>query len=55
MWSRQADLIKTFNEEHRNPTVLKDHKFSENITAFGPELPSAEMLDGMHYYWHTTS
>jgi len=48
MWSRDADLVETFNREHRNPTYLKDHQFSKNITAVGPELPSAEMLDSAY-------
>jgi glycerol-3-phosphate dehydrogenase len=47
MWSRQAKLVKYFNEHHRNPDYLKDHAFSENIQAVGPDLPGRDFLKSM--------
>lgn len=44
LWSREEDLVKHFNEHHKNPTYLTDHEFPSNITAIGPELPSAEII-----------
>ena len=32
------------NEHHRNPCYLKDHDFSHNITAIGPDFPSKEVV-----------
>ncbi|KAI0673384.1 NAD-dependent glycerol-3-phosphate dehydrogenase [Trametes maxima] len=47
MWSRVEELVKHFNQYHRNPEVLKEHEFSESITAVGPEFPSAELVQSM--------
>ncbi|TFK56570.1 NAD-dependent glycerol-3-phosphate dehydrogenase [Heliocybe sulcata] len=47
MWSRSAELVKTFNETHQNPECLQDHVFPDNIKAIGPELPSADVIKGM--------
>ena len=47
MWSRSGDLVKHFNQNHRNPEALQDHEFAEAITAVGPEFPSAEMVQSM--------
>lgn len=44
LWSREEDLVKHFNECHRNPQYLQDHEFPKNITAIGPELPSSEAI-----------
>lgn len=32
------------NTQHRNPKYLKDHLFSSNITAIGPEFPSKDTI-----------
>ena len=47
MWSREADLVEHFNRYHRNIRYLKDHEFSPNIKAIGPELPGREYLRQM--------
>ncbi|KZT30733.1 NAD-dependent glycerol-3-phosphate dehydrogenase [Neolentinus lepideus HHB14362 ss-1] len=47
MWSRSADLVKTFNETHHNPECLKDHVFPSTIKAIGPEFPSADVTKSM--------
>ena len=47
MWSRSENLVKHFNQFHRNPEALKDHLFAESITAVGPEFPSAELIQSM--------
>ncbi|KAI0756758.1 NAD-dependent glycerol-3-phosphate dehydrogenase [Daedaleopsis nitida] len=47
MWTRSEIVVKHFNQHHRNPEVLKDHAFSESITAVGPEFPTAEMVQAM--------
>ncbi|TBU34665.1 NAD-dependent glycerol-3-phosphate dehydrogenase [Dichomitus squalens] len=47
MWSRSENLVKHFNQYHRNPEVLQDHPFAESITAVGPEFPSVEMIQSM--------
>jgi hypothetical protein len=47
MWSREADLVQHFNRYHRNIRYLKDHEFSPNIKAIGPELPDRECLQQM--------
>lgn len=47
MWSRDAKFVKHFNFHHRNPDYLKDHLFSHNIQAVGPDLPDKEFIKGM--------
>ena len=47
MWSREADLVEHFNVHHRNLRYLKDHDFSSNITAIGPDLPDRAFLGQM--------
>jgi glycerol-3-phosphate dehydrogenase len=47
MWSREAQFVEYFNEHHRNPDYLKDHQFSANIRAVGPEIPSKELMKQM--------
>lgn len=47
LYSRKAAFVATFNAEHRNPDYLKDHHFSHNIRAVGPDLPDAQMLKEM--------
>ncbi|KAG6333699.1 hypothetical protein ID866_5382 [Astraeus odoratus] len=47
LWSRQASFVEYFNVHHRNPDYLKDHVFSTNIQAVGPEMPTKEMMQGM--------
>lgn len=47
LWAREEGLVRYFNEHHKNSAYLKDHQFSENITAVGPELPGAEMIKDM--------
>ncbi|KIP12544.1 hypothetical protein PHLGIDRAFT_124068 [Phlebiopsis gigantea 11061_1 CR5-6] len=50
LWSRSENLVKHFNENHRNPEFLKDHVFPETITAVGPEFPSAELVRSMDVF-----
>lgn len=47
LWSRQEEVVNTLNKSHRNPAYLKDHLFSANITAVGPELPGEDLIDQM--------
>ncbi|OJA16154.1 hypothetical protein AZE42_00024 [Rhizopogon vesiculosus] len=47
MWSREAQFVEYFNKHHRNPDYLKDHHFSTNIHAVGPEIPSKESMKQM--------
>ncbi|KAI0361358.1 NAD-dependent glycerol-3-phosphate dehydrogenase [Trametes cingulata] len=47
MWSRSENLVKHFNQHHRNPEVLQDHAFAETITAVGPEFPSSDLIRSM--------
>ncbi|KAG1749790.1 6-phosphogluconate dehydrogenase [Suillus paluster] len=47
MWSREARFVEYFNKHRRNPDYLKDHEFSTNIRAVGPEMPSKEMMKQM--------
>jgi NAD-dependent glycerol-3-phosphate dehydrogenase N-terminus len=47
LWSRHKEFVDHFNEHHRNPHYLKEHAFSENIQAVGPELPSRKFLKDM--------
>lgn len=35
------------NKHHRNPKYLRDHEFSSNITAIGPDFPSKEIIKGV--------
>lgn len=47
MWSLSENIVRYFNENHRNPEFLKEHAFSSNIKAVGPAFPSKEMIDDM--------
>lgn len=47
MWSRDDGFVEYFNAHHRNPTYLKDHVFSSNICAVGPEIPDQKMIQRM--------
>ncbi|KAJ4485913.1 6-phosphogluconate dehydrogenase [Lentinula aciculospora] len=47
LWSREGQVVKSLNETHRNPIYLKEHHFSANITAVGPELPGKTLIDEM--------
>jgi glycerol-3-phosphate dehydrogenase len=47
MWSREAQFVEYFNTHHQNPDYLKDHQFSTNIRAVGPEIPSKELMKEM--------
>ena len=47
MWSRSENVVKYFNQHHRNPEFLKDHVFPDCITAVGPEFPSADVVRDM--------
>lgn len=47
MWSRDAKFVKHFNFHHRNPEYLKDHLFSHNIQAVGPDLPDKKFIRSM--------
>lgn len=47
LWAREANVVKHFNEHHYNLEYLKDHKFSDNITAVGPEFPGKELINKM--------
>lgn len=47
IWSRHASFVKHFNTHHRNPDYLKDHVFSSNIHAVGPEIPDKEKIQEM--------
>lgn len=47
MWTKEEYVVKHFNVHHRNPGYLKDHFFSENIKALGPEMPNKNFINGM--------
>jgi hypothetical protein len=47
LWSRDAHVVQHFNKHRRNLSYLKEHQFSENITAVGPGLPSKELVNSM--------
>ncbi|OBZ79501.1 Glycerol-3-phosphate dehydrogenase [NAD(P)+] [Grifola frondosa] len=47
MWSRSENLVRHFNQNHRNIEALQDHVFAESITAIGPEFPSKELIKKM--------
>lgn len=47
VWSRHASFVQHFNTLHRNPNYLKDHVFSSNIRAVGPEIPDKEKIQQM--------
>ncbi|KAF9040411.1 glycerol-3-phosphate dehydrogenase [Hymenopellis radicata] len=47
LWAREEKLVQHFNKHHKNLFYLKDHQFSENITAVGPEPPNKELIDKM--------
>jgi hypothetical protein len=47
LWSRKLSFVKHFNLYHRNPDYLKEHLFSNNIQAVGPDMPNKEFIRGM--------
>ncbi|KAI6153767.1 6-phosphogluconate dehydrogenase [Pisolithus tinctorius] len=47
LWSRDPGFVEYFNVHHRNPNYLKDHAFSTNIHALGPEIPNKETVQQM--------
>ncbi|KAK7059180.1 hypothetical protein VNI00_001807 [Paramarasmius palmivorus] len=47
LWAREEGLVKHFNEHHRNPNYLRDHTFSSNIKAVGPEMPGRDLINEM--------
>ncbi|KAF9244512.1 6-phosphogluconate dehydrogenase [Melanogaster broomeanus] len=47
IWSRHTSFVDHFNLHHRNPDYLKDHVFSSNIRAVGPDIPNEEMIQQM--------
>ena len=47
IWSREASFVNHFNTHHRNPNYLKDHVFSSNIHAVGPEIPDRGQIQQM--------
>lgn len=47
LWSRKASFVDHFNVNHRNPDYLKDHLFSRNIRAVGPDLPDEQFIKSM--------
>ncbi|KIY63024.1 glycerol-3-phosphate dehydrogenase [Cylindrobasidium torrendii FP15055 ss-10] len=47
LYAREAHIVETFNKDHHNPDYLKDHLFSENIHAIGPDFPSKELVNEM--------
>ncbi|KIM88587.1 hypothetical protein PILCRDRAFT_95323 [Piloderma croceum F 1598] len=47
LWSRKLSFVQHFNLHHRNPDYLKEHSFSHNIQAVGPDLPDKEFIRGM--------
>ncbi|KAF8445751.1 6-phosphogluconate dehydrogenase [Boletus edulis BED1] len=47
IWSRHASFVQHFNTHHRNPNYLKDHVFSSNIHAVGPDIPDTGRIQQM--------
>ncbi|KAJ3843878.1 6-phosphogluconate dehydrogenase [Lentinula raphanica] len=47
LWSRQEEVVQALNKTHRNPLYLKDHIFSTNIIAVGPDLPGETLINEM--------
>ncbi|KAG6381008.1 hypothetical protein JVT61DRAFT_5403 [Boletus reticuloceps] len=47
IWSRHASFVQHFNTHHRNPNYLKDHVFSSNIRAVGPDIPDTGRIQQM--------
>ncbi|KAH7914777.1 6-phosphogluconate dehydrogenase [Hygrophoropsis aurantiaca] len=47
IWSRHERFVEHFNIHHRNPDYLKDHEFSTNIHAVGPQIPDADFIKNM--------
>jgi glycerol-3-phosphate dehydrogenase len=47
IWSRSQHVVDHFNKHRRNPEFLKDHLFSDHISAVGPELPNQDLLKKM--------
>jgi glycerol-3-phosphate dehydrogenase len=48
LWSRDPELLEHFNLHRRNIHYLKNHVFSENIEAVGPELPDRAFIEKMN-------
>ncbi|EGO04846.1 hypothetical protein SERLA73DRAFT_173976 [Serpula lacrymans var. lacrymans S7.3] len=47
IWSRDETVVQYFNLHHRNPGYLKDHLFSSNIQAVGPDIPDRNLIQEM--------
>jgi glycerol-3-phosphate dehydrogenase len=47
IWSRKISFVNHFNLHHRNPDYLKEHLFSHNIQAVGPDLPNKDFISSM--------
>lgn len=47
LYSRSREAVELMNKEHRNPKYLRDHLFSSNITAIGPEFPTKDVVSKM--------
>ncbi|KAG8834351.1 hypothetical protein FRC17_009119 [Serendipita sp. 399] len=47
LWSRSPEVVRSMNEERKNVRYLKDHTFSSNITAIGPDFPSKKVVSGV--------
>lgn len=47
LWSRDPQQVTYFNAHHRNVEYFTDHVFPDTITAIGPDLPSAEVIEGL--------
>ncbi|KAH7930513.1 NAD-dependent glycerol-3-phosphate dehydrogenase [Leucogyrophana mollusca] len=47
IWSRHERFVEHFNLHHRNPDYLKDHEFSTNICAVGPQIPDGDFIKKM--------
>ncbi|KAJ7926019.1 glycerol-3-phosphate dehydrogenase [Mycena leptocephala] len=47
LWSRDALFVKHFNLHHKNLKYLRDHDFSKNISAIGPDLPDGDFINEM--------
>ncbi|KAM0746169.1 NAD-dependent glycerol-3-phosphate dehydrogenase [Meredithblackwellia eburnea MCA 4105] len=44
IYARSEQVIKSFNQEHRNPKYLTDHIFPDNLKAIGPAVPDVHFL-----------
>ncbi|KAG8757104.1 hypothetical protein FRC14_002387 [Serendipita sp. 396] len=47
LWSRSAEVVRSMNQEQKNVRYLKEHTFSSNITAIGPDFPSKDVISSV--------